>query len=176
MSYQRGGRQRDVASRSPAYALVDSTQHTVTFWSARCGSPAYFLLLFCSEFIIVTFIICYVPAIRLPLLIHMLRVLRTPSLNVICPYFYHMLLLFRPRPPTSPFFPDGSGAAPPFFCLSVLAIFLARIRPHCVYKEAARLHRRACQSIRSTSSHCTRPFIPLHPLSLALIRPYIHLS
>ncbi len=82
---------------------VDGTQCTILFWLAGCGSPAYFLLMSCFKFIIITFIICYVAAIRLHLLVHMLRVVRTLSLNVICPHFYHLLLLSRPQLPISPF-------------------------------------------------------------------------
>jgi hypothetical protein len=104
----------DRGQQTAKHVIVNSTQCTLIFWSASCGLLAYSLLMFCSEFIIVTFIICYVPAICLLSLVHMLRVVRTLSLNVICPHFYPMLLLSRPWLLSSPFLPDGSGAAPPF--------------------------------------------------------------
>jgi hypothetical protein len=99
---------------------VDSTQLTVICWSARCGSPVYFLLLACFEFTadILSYAICLTYAS--PALSHALCLLRSPSLNVIsfllpslcC--FHCGLGLYAPS-----FCPDGSGDLLLFiFCLS----------------------------------------------------------
>ncbi len=137
---------------SAACCGVDRTQLTVICWSARCGSPVCFLLFTCFKVIHVTFyhmlFFCF----------HMLRVLRSPSLNVIHTSSSFKCHFVEASASLLPFLSGWLRSCFPysFFVLEVFFFFSGDDSRNCVYNVAALPLGGACQSTRSS---------PLHPLA-----------